>query len=264
MVLIMRRPSHTNNRRYQRRKVYKTIANNLPAGRDFERLPTVEDLSVEEICCRARAIIATSFSPSTLIVNAAYRERLESSDARNLRRVSRLQPKQDTPINRNIQSKCNITLTVKDLTLQTNAIVVARLLQNVDIILGMDAIVQQGGVVNDSGGLQFVKSERHLQNRNAIHSVSSFNCVGCTNGIKEIVMNNGNIIYLADEDFEVKFDGQKGIAEWKWIDSPPNLLNTKSQYNSTEDPQAANKLREKIVKWIEQGIQVKCVEPVEK
>ncbi|KAI0988118.1 hypothetical protein GJ496_007599 [Pomphorhynchus laevis] len=113
----------------------------------------------------------------------------------------------------------------------------------------MDAIVQLEGVVIDSSGLRFVKLERHLENKNAIHSVSSYNCVECTNGIKEIVPNNGNIISLTDEDFEIY--------------SPPNLLNTKSQYNSTEDPQAAKKFREEIVKWIEQKILVKWVEPVE-
>ncbi|KAI0990630.1 hypothetical protein GJ496_008572 [Pomphorhynchus laevis] len=131
---------------------------------------------------------------------------------------------------------------INDSTLQTNVIVVARRLLNVDIILGMDAIVQLGGVVIDSSGLRFVKSEIHLENRNDTHSVSSYNY----------------------EDFELKFDGQKWIAEYKWIDSPPNLLNTKSQYNSTEDPQAAKKFREEIVKWIEQGILVNWVEPVDK
>lgn len=109
--------------------------------------------------------------------------------------------------------------------------IVSKLLRGCDILIGMDAIEQLGGVVIKNGAVQFLHG-------NHVAGVS-------------LDMPRDPDLTIVDKDFHAEFREGRWVVSWEWNEDEPTLQNVVPQYRI---PAAAKEMFEKEVEdWIEQG-----------
>lgn len=147
-----------------------------------------------------------------------------------------------------------VSAVVAGVPVRMNCIVAARLVEGVDVILGMDIINELGGMSVYNGRVEFgcerseVSTGDFISYRKAQHSarkpISHASCVARTQAV------------AADhKDFEIEYDVDKKswTASWRWIGGvqPDNLSNSTSEYSMPHDVKP--KFEEEVERWIENG-----------
>lgn len=146
-----------------------------------------------------------------------------------------------------------VSAIVAGVPVRMDCIVAARLVEGVDVILGMDVINELGGVSVHNGHVEFrcqqsdarVNTGSSVSDRKALHGafISHANCVASTEAITE------------HKDFEVEYDDENKswTASWRWIGGvqPDKFSNSTSEYSMPHDVRP--KFEEEVERWIENG-----------
>ena len=133
-----------------------------------------------------------------------------------------------------------LEIIVGDVLFTVDAVVDERIVKGVDIVLGLDAITQLGGVTVDNGKVEF----GHVQ----------FAAIACAQSTSELVDANDPCI-IEDVDFFAKFNGEYWTVEWVWKNQkPPKLNNRIGLYNRGLGGRKKEKLEKAVDQWIEEGI----------
>ena len=149
-----------------------------------------------------------------------------------------------------------VSAVVAGVPVRMDCIVAARLVEGVDVILGMDIINELGGMSVYNGCVEFgcVRREAEVSTGNSIsyrkaqHSarkpISYASCVARTQAVA-----------AEHKDFEIEYDVDRKswTASWRWIGGvqPDNLSNSTSEYSMPHDVKP--KFEEEVERWIENG-----------
>lgn len=160
-----------------------------------------------------------------------------------------------------------IYLTVQGLQLSVKAIILRRLVEGIDMVLGMDAINQLGGVViADGESVKFGKVMECLHDRTeearcAVmvkrqQPAKSDVVTGTSNrgaADKELRLEPCKI---DDRDFAARFDGERWEVEWFWKGDRPVLKNHIGCYEHTLRGRVKEDFDREVKRWIGEGILV--------
>lgn len=140
-----------------------------------------------------------------------------------------------------------VPIEVDGLTVEVDCVVMERLIEGVDVVLGMDFIQAVGGLQWKQGKVRFLKDradERQLTLSRKVQVAAS---------------QAKPVLTVEDKDFEARFDGRSWTVKWRWRDGqPPVLINEVDCYRSTKTEQAKEKLEEEVKNWIEKGWMKRC------
>lgn len=146
-----------------------------------------------------------------------------------------------------------VQLEVAGKPLKVCAVVLDNIVNNLDLVIGMEVIDQLGGVLVDGNKIQFGVGQC---------SVAS----ATKNEVKDgDVGGDENVLCrIEDKDFTAKFDGNCWTAEWSWKDNqPPKLQNTVSCYDRQLSGRKRERFEKEVERWIEEGILLPWNEEVE-
>ena len=102
------------------------------------------------------------------------------------------------------KSRGGLEITVGDVLRTVDAIIVDRIVRGVDIVLGLDAITQLGGVTIDKDMIKF----GHVQ-------YAALACAEAENATEASELADSYItLIIQDIDFVARFDGEYWTAEW--------------------------------------------------
>ncbi len=113
------------------------------------------------------------------------------------------------------------------------AIATMKLIEGVDLLIGMDVIGMIGGISILPSGLVVVMKD-----------------VSCM----QVCERREPPIVIEDVDFTAHFDGDKWRVEWKWLNGPPILKNSVNSYVSKQDAIIKEKFTAEINEWIRMGV----------
>lgn len=103
------------------------------------------------------------------------------------------------------------------------------LVNDFGVIMGMDAITQLGGMVIDGNG------QVRVGNNGRIVSI------GVVDGVE-----------INDKDFDAKFDGQRWMVKWKWINQEPPVIKSQNRRCIVRSEHQAV-FRSELDNWIKNG-----------
>jgi len=140
----------------------------------------------------------------------------------------------------------SVEVTLGRRRVNSDMLVMNKLVSGVDAIFGMDLIKKLGGIQIDVDGNVSWNSNRQDEkiNFHVIDYASRKNMVECT--------------VIDDVDFTARFDGSRWVVRWKWKDIKPILRNTVAQYKVSEED------REEYFKELERWINNGWLVPVER
>lgn len=110
-------------------------------------------------------------------------------------------------------------------------LVASNLVCNVDVILGLDAIIHLGGMCVD-------------KNKNVVFNVDSSIVAGAGATSKKQMI-------VEDTDFRAEFDGERWVVAWKWREGEPTLTNKCGEYAMDENTRQL--FEDEVDQWIENG-----------
>ena len=122
------------------------------------------------------------------------------------------------------ESSCNISF--RGISRRVRCLLLPTLVSNLEVILGLDTIMQFGGVTISEQGLRF-----------------GFETAAIGIMSKDLIID--------DADFNAVFDGTKWTVSWKWKDEAPKLKNVIAQYGVQED--VREEYEREIEEWIHNG-----------
>ena len=102
-----------------------------------------------------------------------------------------------------------VEIKVRGVRVKVEAILMNRIIDGIDVIIGMD-------VINEMGGMTIKKAE------------VKFGDVHCA-----VAAHRLNVCTIEDKDFEANFDGEKWTVKWKWKGEPPVLQNRVKFYKNS-------------------------------
>ena len=145
------------------------------------------------------------------------------------------------------QVKCKghtvVQVVINNKRLSVRAVVSDMMINNVDVVVGLDVIDQLGGVMIREGVVQFLN-----------HDVS---LVATDNVRPRPSCAEGKLREIDDEDFHAVFDGKHWTVEWLWKNNQPVVLKNKvSCYNTTLTDEKRREYDKEVNRWIEEGILV--------
>ena len=154
----------------------------------------------------------------------------------------------------NCRGSATVEFNIRGILIELQVYVVDQLLNNVDVVLGMDAVKLLGGV--------------SIGERGIILGVDkTVDCLGgSANDLTHLNRNEESEILekITDSDFEGKFDGKDWTVKWKWIsDEPPRLRNEVTCYDKNISPNVIKEFEKEVERWIDEGILVPCGKKVE-
>ena len=135
--------------------------------------------------------------------------------------------------------KSRVELTVAGKTIVSEVLVVDNIVGNFKVVLGMDIILELGGVVVRKEGVTF---DQQI-------------CAAVVRACPNVIV---------DKDFSATFDGKVWTVEWNWIgDQAPVLKNKVESYSGkmSSDKEAA--YEKEIDRWIDEGILLEWHEKVD-
>ena len=139
---------------------------------------------------------------------------------------------------------CCIRLQVAENPVEVHAVVVDKVVEGIDVVMGMDVIDQLGGVTVCKRTVRFGEGV-------------------CLAASKPMSARNSTCV-IDDKDFRATFDGTHWTAEWRWKgNSPPTLRNKVSCYDKQLEGEKREKFDREVDRWIEEGILVPWGEEVE-
>ena len=105
-----------------------------------------------------------------------------------------------------------VKLVVCRMKLNINAVVMDRMVEGINLVMGMDAICHLGGVLINGDGVDFRTAKCAIE----VHSSKE----------KEEMV-------IEDQDFQAEFDGRAWTVECYWKESSPELRNRVACYESS-------------------------------
>lgn len=148
------------------------------------------------------------------------------------------------------QGKRELQLGVRGIDMSVEAIVSERILNGIDIVLGMDVVDIMGGVTVLGKNVEFGTNSCNavLQYKENIIAKPMENMVGDT---------------IEDKDFKATFNGRHWTVEWVWKSDPPVLTNKIKCYDRQLQGEKKKGFEEEIERWIKEGILLPWKEEVE-
>ena len=120
------------------------------------------------------------------------------------------------------------------------ALVVNNIVCNFKAVIGMDIILELGGVMLGRQGIEFGDTV----------------CAAASNA-------SGETGIIEDKDFRAKFNGRYWTVDWKWIgDKAPVLKCKVESYNQTISDDKRLAYEKEVERWIEEGVLRKWHEDV--
>lgn len=136
------------------------------------------------------------------------------------------------------EGNVNLSIGVDDQVVSVWCLVARELVCDADMILGMDCIMQLGGIrIDRQRRFRFNVETRIV---NAISSDSQSN-----NGV------GGSVLHVEDTDFRDDFDGRRWVVSWKWKNEEPVLTNSCAEYGM--DVESRCLFEAEIEQWIRDG-----------
>ena len=133
-----------------------------------------------------------------------------------------------------------VELMIDKRQLTINAVVSDKMINGVDIVVGLDVIREFGGVKIREGHVQFLNNDCAL--------------VAASDDGPRHVGENLGLCEVEDEDFHAVFDGKEWTVEWFWKNDKPVLKNKVTCYNSTLTGDTKPGYDEEVKRWIREGI----------
>ena len=131
----------------------------------------------------------------------------------------------------------NPTITIDGNSFKTNVMVVEKIVEGFDIVMGMDLILKLGGMrIAITGEVEFGK---HI----------------CATNVCEV---SSTLDEIDDKDFVARFVEDHWIVSWKWKEgvSPPVLKNNIGCYNHNLVGEKKASFEAEVERWISEGILV--------
>ena len=163
----------------------------------------------------------------------------------------------------------NVELTVQGIHLSVNAIILGRLVDGVDVVLGMDAINQLGGVVIAKGepvkfGKVMKKCCLPVRNEGAQCAVmvekQKLEKSDEAKGKPRRSVDNKELrkepCKIDDKGFAARFDGERWEVEWLWKGDRPVLKNRIGCYEHSLKGRVKEEFDREVERWIDEGILV--------
>ena len=137
------------------------------------------------------------------------------------------------------RGKSSVYIMVGHHKLFLSAIVVDNMLDGIDVVLGMDAITELGGVTVSGGSIEF----------------GSDVCIGAVGWSTAWCAEEEPSLSIEDKDFSAWFDGQKWIVRWHWRGGQePELKARIPCFNKGLTGQTKEAFDREVEKWIEEGV----------
>ena len=163
----------------------------------------------------------------------------------------------------------NVELTVQGIHLSVKAIILGRLVDGVDVVLGMDAINQLGGVViADGEPVIFGKVRKKCCLPVRSEGAQCAVMVEKQKSVKSDLAtgtHDTNIVdkelrtepcKIDDKDFTARFDGERWKVEWFWKGERPVLKNHIGCYDHSLKGRVKEEFDREVERWIDEGILV--------
>ena len=125
-----------------------------------------------------------------------------------------------------------VEIKVRGVQVKVEAILMNRIIDGIDVIIGMD-------VINEMGGVTIKEAEE------------KFGDVHCA-----VAAHRLNVCKIEDKDFEANFDGEKWMVKWKWKGEPPVLQNRVKFHKNSLESEKNSEFEEEVERWIVDGILV--------
>ena len=125
-----------------------------------------------------------------------------------------------------------VEIKVHGVQVKVEAILMNRIIDGIDVIIGMDIINEMGGVTIKESGVMFED-------------------VHCA-----VAAHRLNVCKIEDKDFEANFDGEKWTVKWKWKGEPRMLQNRVKFYKNSWESEKNSEFEEEVERWIADGILV--------
>ena len=123
-----------------------------------------------------------------------------------------------------------VEIKVHGVQVKVEAILMNRIIDRIDVIIGMN-------VINEMGGVTIKEAE------------VKFGDVHCA-----VTAHWLNVCKIEDKDFEANFDGEKWTVKWKG--EPPVLQNRVKFYKNSLESEKNSEFEEEVERWIADGILV--------
>ena len=123
--------------------------------------------------------------------------------------------------------------------MEITCIVMRTLVDDIDIIIGVDIIMRLGGVQLSETGVSF--------------GVNNYVCANVK------VVNK--CLNIRDDDYNADFDGKKWTVSWKWKNSLPRIMGQVSEYGMSDVVREG--FNEEVNAWIDEGILLETADEVE-
>ena len=139
-----------------------------------------------------------------------------------------------------VQSKGRVcqVIGLGDLELAMDMLVVDKLLEGFDIVLGMDVVEKLGGVTVREGRVEF----------------GSRPCM-VSQGLEPEPSKVAGQLEIVDKDFVASFDGVQWTVKWHWKQAePPVLRNKVSCYDRGLVGTRRQEFEREVERWIQEGI----------
>ena len=162
----------------------------------------------------------------------------------------------------------NIELTVQGVRLRLRVMVLRKVLDGIDVVMGMDAISQLGGVTIADGRepITFGKELCLIAGSRVAGAVTvgsatmETDVAKCRSVVAAVATESFRI---EDKDFIADFDGEKWVVEWVWKGELPVLKNRVGCYEHALEGSVRDEFDREVGRWIDEGILVPWGQGVE-
>ena len=121
-----------------------------------------------------------------------------------------------------------VEIKIRGVLVKVEAILMNRIIDRIDVIIGMDVINEMGGVTIKKAEVKFVQ---------------------CA-----IVAHWLNVCKIADKDFEANFNREKWTVKWKCKGEPSVLQNRLKFYKNSLESEKISEFEEEVERWIADSI----------
>ena len=137
------------------------------------------------------------------------------------------------------KGRVDVEMRVGDRDIKLQAIVVEKMIDGIEVVLGMDAITKLGGVMVSQNSVKFGQG------------IS----IGAVGWSKDGWMRGAECLRVEDKDFSATFDGEKWTVKWVWKHGEaPVLENRVGCYDKGLVGERKEKFENVVDKWIEEGV----------
>ena len=155
------------------------------------------------------------------------------------------------------RGETKLVISVMGTKLYVECIVAEQLLNQVEMILGMDIINMLGGVTVKEGKVQFLNSAGTIIKQKQQETVATASENTRANENRPTEMRDDTTeaipITIQDKDFVAHFNGKNWSIKWIWKNKPPTLKNKVGSYSSATRPEVQQGFDDEIQRWISEG-----------